>query len=153
MEWKVNAAVSSVDDKDVRSTLFEEDDGNFIIRPSIGEPRRIWRDLDETSVSSKVNFEYNHNLFDKNAKLKFGGAQVYKQRDFAINQYVIRIQGIPAEAFNGDPNRLLLEQNLWTTENTGGTYLFNTFEPANVFESLLLFMRPMYLKNLKSQKI
>ena len=134
-DWKVNAALSSVDDKDVRSTLFEFDDGNFIIRPSIGEPRRIWRDLDETNISSKANFEYNHNLFDKNAKLKFGGAQVYKQRDFAINQYVIRIQGIPAEPFDGDPNRLLIEQNLWTPDNSGGTYLFNTFEPANVYES------------------
>ncbi|GGE36917.1 TonB-dependent receptor [Psychroflexus planctonicus] len=135
MDWKVNAALSSVDDKDVRSTLFEVDDGQFIIRPSIGEPRRIWRDLDETNFSSKLNFDYNHNLFNNAAKLKFGGAQVYKQRDFTINQYVIRIDGTPAEGFNGDPNRLLIGGNLWTPNNSGGTYVFNTFEPANLFES------------------
>ena len=141
MEWKVNAAVSSVDDKDVRSTLFEFDDGNFNINPSIGTPRRIWRDLDEINLSSQVKFEYDHDLFQRPAKLKFGGAQVYKQRDFAINQYEIRIDSpspsepITLQPFNGDPNRLLLEENIWTTNSNGGVYLFNTFEPANSFDS------------------
>lgn len=135
MNWKVNAATSKVHDKDVRSTLFEFDDGQFIIRPSIGEPRRIWRELDEINFSSKLDFDYNHQLFDRSAKLKFGAAQVYKQRDFAINQYSIRIFGTPSAGFNGDPNRLLLDENLWRTDNSGGTYIFNTFEPANVFDS------------------
>lgn len=135
VEWKLNGALSNVHDKDVRSTLFEEDDGQFIIRPSIGEPRRIWRKLDEINLSSKLDFDYDHNLLKKKAKLKFGFAQLYKKRDFQINQYIVRIQGIPSAGFNGDPNRLLIGENLWTPSNSGGTYIFNNFEPANLFES------------------
>lgn len=141
MDWKLNAAVSSVHDKDVRSSLFEFDDGSFILNPSIGTPRRIWRDLDENNLSGKVDIEYSHNFFNRVAKMKFGAAQVYKQRDFAINQYEIRVDSpssnlpITLVPINGDPNRLLLEENLWTPESNGGIYLFNTFEPANLFDS------------------
>ena len=135
LDWKVNAAQSSVDDKDVRSTLFEDDDGQFNINNSIGQPRRIWRDLDETNFQSKADIQYNHDLFDRSAKLKFGAAQVYKQRDFGINQYEIRTRITNPEPLNGNPNRLLIDENIWTPEKGEGNYIFSTFEPANVYES------------------
>lgn len=135
LEWKVSGTSVNVNDKDVRSTLFEFDDGRYIIRPSIGEPRRIWRELAENGLSSKLDIDKKHSLFDRPANLKFGLNQTYKQRDFSINQYTLRLNGVPALSANGEPDRLLLDENLWRTDNDGGVYIFSNFEPANTFES------------------
>ncbi|MEH1007415.1 TonB-dependent receptor [Winogradskyella sp. ECml5-4] len=135
LDWSVSGTNVKVNDKDVRSTLFEYDDGQYIIRPSIGEPRRIWRNLEENNLSSKLNFTKKHQLFNKEAKFKAGLAQVYKERDFDINQYSLRISGTPAAAFSGNPDNLLIDENIWTTDNTGGTYIVSNFEPANTFNA------------------
>lgn len=135
VDWKISGTRVKVEDKDVRSTLFEFDDGAFIIRPSIGEPRRIWRNLEEDNLSSKLDFTYKHKLFNRESKLKMGVAGVYKIRNFDINQYTIRISGEPALPFNGDPNQLLTPENLWRVDNSGGTYITSNFEPANTFEA------------------
>ena len=135
LDWSVSGTNVKVNDKDVRSTLFEYDDGQYIIRPSIGEPRRIWRNLEENNLSSKLNFTKKHQLFNKDAKFKAGIAQVYKERDFDINQYSLRIDGTPAAAFSGNPDNLLISENIWTTDNSGGTYVVSNFEPANTFNA------------------
>ncbi|MBU2927930.1 TonB-dependent receptor [Winogradskyella psychrotolerans] len=135
LDWSVSGTNVKVNDKDVRSTLFEYDDGQYIIRPSIGEPRRIWRSLEENNLSSKLNFTKKHQLFNKDAKFKAGLAQVYKERDFDINQYSLRIDGTPAAAFSGNPDNLLIPENIWTTDNSGGTYVVSNFEPANTFNA------------------
>ncbi|REG89044.1 TonB-dependent receptor [Winogradskyella sediminis] len=135
LDWSVSGTNVKVNDKDVRSTLFEYDDGQYIIRPSIGEPRRIWRNLEENNLSSKLNFTKKHQLFNKDAKFKAGLAQVYKERDFDINQYSLRIDGTPAAAFSGNPDNLLISENIWTTDNSGGTYVVSNFEPANTFNA------------------
>ncbi|WP_179334243.1 TonB-dependent receptor [Winogradskyella costae] len=135
IDWSISGTNVKVNDKDVRSTLFEFDDGQYIIRPSIGEPRRIWRNLEENNLSSKLNFTKKHELFGKDAKFKAGLAQVYKERDFDINQYSLRISGTPAAAFSGNPDNLLIDENIWTTDNSGGTYVVSNFEPANTFNA------------------
>lgn len=135
LDWSTSAAYAVVADKDVRSTLFELEDDRLIIRPSIGDPRRIWRDLDEINLSAKTDLQNKHQLFDNEAKLKFGALTDYKQREFNINQYVIRFDGAPAEPLNGDPNQLLKDVNIWRVDNSGGSYIVNQFEPANNYDS------------------
>ena len=135
LDWNTSAAYAVVADKDVRSTLFELEDDRLIIRPSIGDPRRIWRDLDEINLSAKTDLQNKHQLFDNEAKLKFGALTDYKQREFNINQYVIRFDGAPAEPLNGDPNQLLKDVNIWRVNNSGGSYIVNQFEPANNYDS------------------
>lgn len=135
LDWSTSAAYAVVADKDVRSTLFEFEDDRLIIRPSIGDPRRIWRDLDEINLSAKTDLQNKHQLFDNEAKLKFGALTDYKQREFNINQYVIRFDGAPAEPLNGDPNQLLKDVNIWRVNNSGGSYIVNQFEPANNYDS------------------
>ncbi|SHE81489.1 TonB-dependent Receptor Plug Domain [Psychroflexus salarius] len=135
LDWSTSAAYAVVADKDVRSTLFELEDDRLIIRPSIGDPRRIWRDLDEINLSAKTDLQNKHQLFDNEAKLKFGALTDYKQREFNINQYVIRFDGAPAEPLNGDPNQLLKDVNIWRVNNSGGSYIVNQFEPANNYDS------------------
>ncbi len=135
LDWNTSAAYAVVADKDVRSTLFELEDDRLIIRPSIGDPRRIWRDLDEINLSAKTDLQNKHQLFDNDAKLKFGALTDYKQREFNINQYVIRFDGAPAEPLNGDPNQLLKDVNIWRVNNSGGSYIVNQFEPANNYDS------------------
>ncbi len=136
LDWSTSAAYAVVADKDVRSTLFELEDDRLIIRPSIGDPRRIWRDLDEINLSAKTDLQNKHQLFDNDAKLKFGALTDYKQREFNINQYVIRFAGDGlAEPLNGNPNQLLKDVNIWRVNNSGGYHIVNQFEPANNYDS------------------
>ncbi|MDT0690707.1 TonB-dependent receptor [Salegentibacter sp. F188] len=137
-EWKLSPSLSRVYDKDVRITAFEYNPSNdtYSIRPSSSEsPTRIWRDLEETNLAGKVDFTYKHELLGESANLKFGGAYTYKQRDFSIDQYQILIQGSISQNFGGDPNQVLAPANIWTPENSAGSYINGFYEPANTFDA------------------
>ncbi len=136
-EWKLSPTLSRINDKDVRFTSFEVNDlGNLIIRPSsFGPPTRIWRDLEEINLSGKIDLTNKHSLFGRDAKVLFGGGYTYKNRDFGINQYFLTTTNDPATPINGEPNNLLLPENIWTPQTDQGTYVVGNFEPANSFES------------------
>ncbi|MDT0648536.1 TonB-dependent receptor [Autumnicola edwardsiae] len=137
-EWKLSPSLSRVYDKDVRITAFEYNRSNdtYSIRPSSSEsPTRIWRDLEETNLSGKLDFSYKHELLGQNGNLKFGGAYTYKQRDFSIDQYQILIQGSISQNFGGDPNQVLAPGNIWTPESGVGSYINGFYEPANTFDA------------------
>ncbi len=136
-EWKLSPTLSIIQDKDVRFTSFEINDlGNLIIRPSsFGPPTRIWRDLEEINLAGKFDITNKHMLFGRDAKVLFGGAYTYKNRDFGINQYFLTTTNNPATPINGDANNLLLPENIWTPQTRQGTYVDGNFEPTNSFES------------------
>lgn len=134
-EWKVSPTLVSADDKDVRNTTFVEEGSTLTIRSDAGVPTRIWRDLDEINVVSKVDFTKKMDLFTRDASLKFGALYSYKQRDYAINNYSIQSRNIDHAALNGDPNAILLPENIWTPENDAGYYLRGQFQAANVFDA------------------
>ena len=137
-EWKLSPSLARVNDKDVRITAFEFDDksGTYGIRPSSSEsPTRIWRDLEEINLVSKLDISKRHNLFKRNASLKFGGSYTYKQRDFSIDQYQILIQGSVSQNYNGDANQILAPGNIWTPQSGTGSYINGFFEPANTFDA------------------
>ncbi|MDR9456660.1 MAG: TonB-dependent receptor [Salegentibacter sp.] len=137
-EWKLSPSLSRVYDKDVRITAFEYNPSNntFSIRPSSSEsPTRIWRNLEEINLAGKVGLKKEHQLFGRNASLKFGGGYTYKQRDFTIDQYQILIQGSISQRFEGNPNQVLAPGNIWTPENQAGSYINGFYEPANTYDA------------------
>ncbi|GGE14405.1 TonB-dependent receptor [Psychroflexus salis] len=135
-EWKVSPSFSKVEDKDVRVTPFEVTNQGFSIRPSTaGAPQRIWRNLEEVNMVGKLDFTKKHNLFNRQAKLKFGAAYIYKERDFSIDQYLISFRGSNAVPVNGNSNNILIEDNIWSADNDGGFFIQGNFQPANTFNS------------------
>lgn len=137
-EWTLSPTYSLIEDKDVRVTpfKFEEDTNIFSISPSsAGNPSRIWRNLEELNAVGKLDISHRHNLFNKNAKLIFGGAYTYKMREFGIDNYRIRVQGNAGQQFLGDADQVLAEENLWTVSSGTGSYLEGNFEPANNYEA------------------
>lgn len=136
-EWKLSPTLSLINDKDVRFTSFEiSDQGNKIIRPSsFGPPTRIWRNLEEINLAGKVDLTRKHTFFAKSAKLLFGGAYTYKNRDFGIDQYFLSVTNNPAVPINGIADNLLLPENIWTPPTGQGTYVGGNFEPTNTFKA------------------
>ncbi len=137
LEWKLSPTLSIINDKDVRFTTFEiSDTGDFVIRPSsFGPPTRIWRDLEETNLAGKLDLTRKHTLFGKDAKLLFGGAYTYKTRDYSIDQYFLTVRGQATTPINGNPDNLLLPENIWTPQTDRGTFVTGNFEPTNSFDS------------------
>jgi len=137
-EWKISPTYSLIEDKDFRETPFQVDEvtGQYAIRPSsAGNPKRIWRTLDEINLVSKLDFTKTHQLFKKPSKFKFGAGFIYKKRNFSIDSYILQIRGSSGESLNGDANALLSNANIWDPNTGLGTYISGNYEPANTFKS------------------
>ncbi|WP_349664852.1 carboxypeptidase-like regulatory domain-containing protein [Cellulophaga lytica] len=136
-DWKLSPTYSVVKDKDVRFTTFAYNDlGDLVINESsLGAPTRIWRDLEEINLAGKFDITKKHELFGKSAKLLFGGGHTYKHRDYGIDQYTLRVRNTPATPINGNPDNLLLNENIWTVNTDAGTYLNGNYEPSNTYEA------------------
>ena len=81
IEWKLSPTRSSIQDKDARTTSFQlTDDGGYRV-PTNTRPTRIWRDLNEINVVSKIDITNKLSLFDNDALFKFG-LFVFKKRDY-----------------------------------------------------------------------
>lgn len=135
-EWKVSPSWAKVNDKDVRATTFLVDpSGNYTVTSGTGLPTRIWRNLDEFDGVGKLDFTKKLQLFDREASIKFGGLYSYKQRDYSINDYTINARDFDWSKPNGDPNAILLPENIWTPETNSGVYVQGTYQPANTFDA------------------
>jgi hypothetical protein len=134
-EWKVSPTYSRVNDKDVRLTTFIDGPSGYTISSDAGFPTRIWRDLEEINAVGKVDFTKKYDLFSKKAVFKFGGLYSYKQRDFAIYSYEVAFRGISPTIFEGNPDAILADENIWTRSSGTGSYIRGNFEPANSFDS------------------
>jgi hypothetical protein len=126
LDWKVSPTKSTINDPDVRITRFRVP--NNTIGTEVGLPTRIWRDLDEENLFGNFDLTKDYLLGGNTAKLKFGAAYVYKNRDFLIEDF----QFNPGNSvFNGDPNQVLLEENLFSETNRNGIRFDPTFIPIN----------------------
>lgn len=134
-EWSLSPTLTSVQDKDVRLTTFIVNPDGFTISSDAGFPTRLWRDLKEVNAVGKIDFTKSYNLFDNKALFKFGGLYSYKQREYGIYNYDIAFYNFSTASLNGNPNAILLEENIWTRENNSGSYARGNFQPANSFDS------------------
>lgn len=148
LDWKFSPTFSKVYDKDHRVTpLQESQDGQFFITPSASTfPIRIWRFLLEESWAAKIDLSKKYTLFNKPAKVKFGGGYTYKFRDFSVDDFTFETSTLIVPG--GDPNNLLVTQNLWTRDNQSGTFLRfnNNFNPNDAYEGEQ-FIYSTYISN------
>lgn len=136
IDWSLSPTMSSINDKDIRVSPFRFDDGVYSIEPSEGaEPRRIWRELEETNISGRVDVTKKLKLGDRESKLKFGFSGTLKQRDYAILTYRVNARSQSFLDIDGDPDALFQPENIWTPETRRGTFLVGNIEPANMYDA------------------
>jgi hypothetical protein len=138
IEWKVAPTLNTVDDKDFRETPFRVDGPTPTIEPSeTGDPKRLFRELDEINLPARLDFDKKHKLFGAPAKLKFGAGYTYKTREFAVDEYSLILQGNigRGEVFNGNPNELLNPANIYDPATDSGVVLRSDFNISNNFDS------------------
>jgi len=136
--WKVSPTFIEVDEPDIRFSAFEVlEEGQYQIAPSVGaDVSRTWRNLQETNISSKVDFELKLNKKeDKVNTIKFGMLGLMKERDFSINNYVFRAIGQSSLNLNGEAGNIFNAENIWNKESGTGVYAKGGFEPANTFHA------------------
>ncbi len=107
LEWKISPTLSTIQDPDIRRTPFSIDRGDSTFDPGEGGlPSRIWRFLNEVNQVSKVDVRRPHELFNADAKLKFGVSHVFKYRDYSIYRFNLQNYGA-STTYSGDPNAVL----------------------------------------------
>ncbi len=137
-EWKVSPTFSQVDDKDFRETPFRVDGAIATIEPSeTGDPSRLFRELNELSLPARLDFTKKHELFDRDAKLKFGAGYTYKTRDFAVDEYALILVNFERGQFGGDPNQILAPENIYDPATRSGVAVRSDFNISNTFESTI----------------
>ncbi|MCK0161502.1 TonB-dependent receptor [Allomuricauda sp. F6463D] len=134
-EWSISPTLTNVQDKDVRLTTFIINPDTYTISSDAGFPTRLWRDLEEVNAVAKLDFSKNYTLFGNKSIFKFGGLYSYKQRDYSIYNYNIAFFNYTTADLDGDPNAILADETIWTTENNSGSYVRGNFQPANSFDS------------------
>jgi len=144
--WKINWTLaptySKISDPDMRSTVLEEvhaidASGDSLItyemNPAVGSQiRRIFRNLDEKSMNSKLNFSYDFKLNDSlKTTLSFGAANVYKKRDFSVYDYFFELKNFNQSSL--DPNFYFQDENIWSVNNNSGVYAKGQIVPSNQY--------------------
>jgi len=127
IDWKVAPTLSTMDDPDIRFTRFRLP--NNTISTEVGLPTRIWRELEETNLVSKLDLTRRINAFQTDGKIKFGGSYVIKNRDFNIQTFQFATGNTDLSA--GDPNAILNPENLFSAENRNGVRYNPDFIPVN----------------------
>jgi len=130
IEWGISPTISKLQDPDVRFTRYEIRKDKYVIGTEAGFPQRIWRDLNEVSVSSGADVKNEFTWFGRQSKIQFGGSHNYKHRDFNIYNFNVNIRGLE---LTGNPNEIFSDRNLWPygDDHTMGTTIDPVFLPTN----------------------
>ncbi len=140
IEWKVSPTYSRIEDKDVRITpyRYEPSENSYRIEPSeAGVPQRIWRNLSEINLASRLDFTWEHRLLGEGAKFKFGGAYTYKTRDYNIFNYNMESIQRGTLPFTGDADELLTEGFVYDPVERAGMFYFGNYQPNNTYEGVI----------------
>ena len=117
LSWKVSPTLSSIYDPDIRFTRYEvlpNNSGFDIGTGNSGFPRRIWRDLDETNLSTRLDAAKEYRISGRDSKIKFGVGATLKQRDFIIREFNLDVN---QRDFDGSYDELMQPENLWPNPN------------------------------------
>lgn len=113
IDWRVSPTFSNIEDPDVRKTAFTYSNTDTTFSAGAGgNPSRIWRSLQEVNIVGKIDITKNDQAFGRDAKFKFGGSYIYKERDYEILSYDLQFFGAQPD-FGIDPNRVLVDETLF----------------------------------------
>ncbi len=149
IKWSISPTYSIIRDKDVRETAYEmidlddiisldeiqSSDSNYLIDASnAGVPSRMWRDLDEYNLVSKLDISLKNDFLGLSGDLLSGVLFSYKQRDYQILRYLLTPEGLGmASGFTGDPNELLTD---FIHDGSSGFYIKGEYQPSNTYSGL-----------------
>ncbi len=156
IDWKGNVTFASVLDQDFRITPFlvnEETGSREINLSESGFPTRIWRDLEEINIAGKVDISKKHTLFNDNAKFKFGGSYVFKNRKFEVEQFaLVNSDGTFSLQFDGDPDQVLAPENIFDPNTGDGTVIRGDSANSDSFDSDITVVGAYVSEELKFAK-
>ncbi len=129
--WKLSPTLSKIEDPDIRFTRYAYRPSGLEIGTETGFPERTWRELDEMNLGGVLHLTKKFKFNGQDAKLKFGGAYTYKERNFNVRTFAINVRNIP---LTGDPDELFFDENLWPYQDdiNRGTTIEPNFIPDNV---------------------
>ena len=141
LEYKASPTFSSVNDRDLRSTPFLVDENNngdvslVLDDAEAGDVTRIFRTLQDVTLVGKADVTNKHELFSRDAKLKFGIAANYKTREFTQPQFTFQPENIDTSIFNGDPDQVLAPENIFDAETESGIAIRDNTSQNDAFDS------------------
>lgn len=130
--WKVSPTLSVIKDPDARFVRYVEGmEGSYLINTESGFPERIWRNLSEKNLAGVLHISKEFRFNGEQARLNFGGAYTWKEREFNIRKFMLNIRNVP---LTGDPDELFRPENLWPLNGISyseGTTYEAGFLPSN----------------------
>ncbi len=136
IDWRVSPTLSKSEDPDIRKTAFTYRPIDTLFSAGAGgNPSRIWRNLEEVSLVSKLDLTKKFTLLGDDAKLKFGASHTYKKRDYEI--LFFDIQFFAGQSWpNPDPSVVLDPENVYPNKPNSIYYQSGNNEPnPNVYSS------------------
>lgn len=131
IEWANAFSKSRVYDPDYRTLAYSTTDGALTINPGDGAGiNRFWRDLHEINENFRVDLTYD---VSKKFKVKAGGNALLKWRTFETIAY--KHDRKNKADVDADPNWFLQDENVWTVNETSGTFTIGNSEPINNFDA------------------
>ncbi|MFT6810231.1 MAG: hypothetical protein ACJA01_003474, partial [Saprospiraceae bacterium] len=137
VNWKLSPAFSRMNEPDIRQTSYETTNGEFEINRSVGaNVTRTYRSLQENNYAGKVDLAYEFEAKDGlTSKIKAGFAEVYKERDFDILNYIFPILNRGSVLITGNPNQIFSESFILSNDSDRGLYIQGNIEPSNTYNA------------------
>lgn len=137
VDWRLSPTFSKADDPDIRNTAFTYAVDTSFQAGNAGNPTRIWRELDETSINGRTDFKYKHKLNGKDATLRFGAMSTFKQREYEIFELGLQFTGGQNwERFNYNPDAVLSIENIFPNRPNGTYFQTSVINPnPNAYEA------------------
>ena len=129
--WKISPTISLIKDPDSRFIRYIDENNDFKINTESGFPERIWRELSEINVAGVLHISKEFDFRGEKARLNFGGAHAFKERDFVIRKFIINTRDLD---LTGNPDEIFRPENLWPLKGvatTSGTTYEANFVPVN----------------------
>jgi hypothetical protein len=138
IDWRIAPTFSRIADKDIRSTSYRFEDGEFSISPGeTGFPNRIWRSLNEVNLSNRIDITKSHEVRGRDAKTKIGASYNFKYRDYQILRYQLRAKSLGnLDPLTGQADELLSDYYVWDVISDAGMYYSGNYEANNAYQGI-----------------
>jgi TonB-dependent receptor len=130
VDWRISPTLSTANDPDVRKTAFTTAVDTSFQAGNAGLPSRIWRELDEQTLTGRIDVTKNHEINGADAKFKFGVMETYRQRQYEILEFGVQFGPGGQDWERNNPNEVLDPKNIWPNR-PNNAYIFSTLVTPN----------------------